>query len=108
MHTKKAVSKHTPIEHTLIDSLKGFTYLFRHDSFQHCPHIPVKAHRLLPYLLGCVSLAVIDAGIRRVRILRGHPPERIFDYDGRVHPDAELKEEHPRALMASYEIIVAL
>lgn len=71
-------------------------------------NIPIDANALLCYLIGRIRFPEIQAGIDYLRICKGHLPERILDYDRRVHAHTQFKEQDMQSIMAAQELVIAL
>ena len=71
-------------------------------------NIPIDKNTLLCYLIRRIRFPEIQAGIDRLRVCIGHLPERILDYDRRVHADTKLQKQDMQSLMAAQELIITL
>ena len=71
-------------------------------------NIAIDTNALRPDLIGRIRFAEIQTGVNSFRVFCGHIPERIFDDDRRIEPDAKLKEQDVLAAACANEVIITL
>lgn len=75
---------------------------------QNFPDIAINANRAFPDILRRIGFSKVDADIGRLRILRCHPPERIFYNHRRVRANAQFQIQTPHPVMSAEKFGIPL
>ena len=74
---------------------------------QNISYIHVQTNRPSLHSLRRICLTRINTDIAGIRIITGHPPERIFNNTWGVIPDSQFQIQHPAASVPPYKIRLA-